>query len=331
MRTSEAILVVGGAGYVGSHVAKLLHKQGYTPVVLDDLSTGHRGAVKFGPFVQGSCADAALVEKTLREHRIRTIMHFGAKALVGESIEKPLEYYSANVGSTLKLLEAALRAGVKRLIFSSTCATFGQPDEVPIHEGVAQQPVNPYGWSKFFVERILKDLHAAHGLQSALLRYFNAAGCDPDGELGELHTPETHLIPRALAAALGRGERLTVFGDDYPTSDGSCVRDYVHVNDLAWAHIQAMELLAKHDSSYDFNLGTTRGHSVFEVLKTVEKVTGRAVPFDVGPRRPGDPPVLVADASKAEKILGWKPEHDLESVVRTAARWMKENPSGFRG
>lgn len=325
----EEILVVGGAGYIGSHTAKILHKRGYKPTILDNLTTGHRAAARYGNFVEGSYDDVALVERVLREHKIQTVMHFGAKALVGESIEKPLLYYSANVSGTVNLLTAMRNVGIKHFVFSSTCATFGEPAEVPIHEGVAQNPVNPYGQSKLFVERILRDLHFSHGFNSAVLRYFNAAGCDPDGELGEDHAPETHLIPRALKAAIGQEAELVINGNDYPTKDGSCVRDYVHVNDLAEAHIKAMELMWKSNSSYDFNLGTERGYSVLEVADTIERVTGNKLKRRMGPRRPGDPPALVADSSKARTVLGWTPQHDLDSIVRSAYDWMKKHPNGY--
>lgn len=325
------ILIIGGAGYIGSHTAKLLHKKGYKPIVLDDLSTGHRQAVRHGSLHEGSYNDASQVERVLREHKIGTVMHFGAKALVGESVENPLLYYSSNVGGTLSILAAMRGAGASNIIFSSTAATFGEPSpqDVPIHERVAQSPVNPYGRSKLFAERILRDMDAAYGIKSGILRYFNAAGADPERELGEDHRPETHLIPRVLAVALGREERLTVHGSDYPTPDGSCVRDYIHVNDLAAAHIQAMELLWEKRESFDFNLGTEHGYSVLEVIRTAEKVTGRKIPYEVGPRRPGDPPVLVADSAKAHRTLGWRAGFDLAGMIETAYQWMEKHPRGY--
>lgn len=330
MRDSRSILVVGGAGYIGSHMAKFLSKRGYEPVTLDDLSTGHHEAVRFGPLYEGSYDDVDLVEKVLKRHNISTVMHFGAKALVAESVAAPLLYYSANVAGTLKLLQGMIRADVKNFIFSSTCATFGNPTEVPIHERLPQKPINPYGQSKLMIEHVLKDMKQAYGINSAVLRYFNAAGADPEGELGELHENETHLIPLVLQTALGRRPKITVYGSDYPTPDGSCIRDYIHVNDLADAHLRALELIAEKKESYDFNLGSEKGYSVFDVINTVEKVTGCPVTREIGPRRPGDPPTLVADSTKAKSMLDWTCEHSLELIVRTAAKFMENNPHSFK-
>lgn len=325
----EEILVVGGAGYIGSHVAKVLQKRGYKPVILDDFSTGHRAAARNLPTVDGNYGNTALVEQTLRHYKIGTVMHFGAKALVGESIERPLLYYGQNVGGTVNLLEAMQRANVRHIVFSSTCATFGEPSRSPINETVDQKPVNPYGHSKLFVEKILSDLNRT-GLCSAVLRYFNAAGADPDGELGEDHRPETHLIPRAISVALGREKELVVHGNDYPTEDGSCIRDYVHVNDLAEAHIKAMEYIWSKNESADFNLGTEHGCSVFEVIKAIEKANNSSLTYRIGPRRPGDPPRLVADSRKAREVLGWMPQYDLMTTVKTAYDWMKKHPNGYQ-
>ncbi|MEW6056195.1 MAG: UDP-glucose 4-epimerase GalE [Bdellovibrionota bacterium] len=325
----ESILVVGGAGYIGSHTAKLLEKRGYRPVILDDLSTGHQPAARSLPFYQGSYHDTSLLKTILTDHKINTVMHFGAKAIVGESVANPLLYYSANAGGTLRLFEAMIDAGAGHFIFSSTCATFGEPKEVPIHENVTQSPVNPYGQSKLFVEKILKDIHKAHKINSVILRYFNAAGADPDGELGEDHKPETHLIPKAIQVALGREKKLTVNGKDYPTKDGTCIRDYVHINDLADAHIRAMEYLWKNPSCSDFNLGSEKGFSVLEVIEAVSKTAGKPVAHEFGPRRPGDPPVLIADSKKAKQVLGWAPKFSLEEIVATAYRWTKEHPDGY--
>lgn len=322
------VLVVGGAGYIGSHVSKQLRARGYDVVVLDDLSTGHRAAARFGAFVEGDCGDPALMDRVFREHEISVVMHFAALASVGESMENPVLYYETNVAKTLRLLAAMLRAGVKHFVFSSTCATFGETD-TPIREDMSQEPVNPYGRSKLMVETVLRDLQRAHGLSSAVLRYFNAAGTDPDGELGEDHAPETHLIPRALAAAFGHAPELTVFGKDYPTPDGSGVRDYVHVNDLGDAHIQAMEKILAGGGFQDFNLGTEQGSSVLEVMASVKRVTGKEVPHAIGPRRAGDPPKLVADSFRARKMLGWKPRFDLDAIVKTAAEWHGRHPDGY--
>lgn len=325
----ETVLVVGGAGYIGSHTAKILGSQGYEPVILDDLSTGHRAAAGSFEFHQGDFRDTRLVSRLLKERKIGTVMHFGAKALVDESMRDPLLYYEANVAGTVALLRAMIEANVGRIIFSSTCAVFGLPRTIPITESERQEPINVYGRTKLFVERILKDAEAAYGVRHAILRYFNAAGADPDGVLGEDHAEETHLIPRAIQALLGRASKLVVNGNDYPTADGSCIRDYVHVNDLAAAHIRAMELIRDRDSSVDFNLGSEKGYSIFEVIRMIEKVTGRKLDFDLGPRRPGDPPALVADSSKARKNLEWTARYDFEAIVRTAYAWMERHPRGY--
>lgn len=327
--SKDNILIIGGAGYVGSHVAKVLEKEGFHPVVLDDLSTGHRTAARKLPFYEGDYADRDLVTRILKDHKITAAMHFGAKALVGESVENPLLYASSNIAGSIALLETLLANGVKRFVFSSTCNVFGDPDEVPIHEGVRKLPVNPYGFSKFVVEKVLADMDRAYGFRSAILRYFNAAGADPDGELGEDHACETHLIPNAVKALLGKAKELTIFGTDYPTPDGTCVRDYVHVNDLANAHIKALQLISSKNQSVDFNLGSENGYSVKEVISTLEKVSGKKVPQKTGARRPGDAPKLVADASKAKRELGWKIKFDLNEIVRTAYEWMKKHPNGY--
>jgi UDP-glucose 4-epimerase len=333
----RSVLVVGGAGYIGSHTAKLLLAKGYQPVILDDLSTGHREAArratKDGPFYLGSYTDSVLVEKILTDHHIHTVMHFAAKALVEESVKNPFLYYSTNVAGTLELLETMHKASVKNFIFSSTCATFGQ-HENSIDEQTPQNPVNPYGRSKLFVECILKDMERAHGLRSGILRYFNAAGADFDKELGEDHTPETHLIPNALKIALNASpdskQKMTVFGTDYPTPDGSCIRDYIHVNDLAEAHIKMMELITATQKSCDVNLGVGQGYSVLEIIKTVSEVTEKDVPFVIGPRRAGDPPRLVANPQKAREILNWRAETGLEAIVKSAFEWVKLHPTGYK-
>jgi UDP-glucose-4-epimerase GalE len=316
------ILIVGGAGYIGSHTAKRVARAGLTPVVFDNLEYGHRSAVKWGPFVEGDLADSPLIERVLREYEITSVIHFAAYAYVGESVANPRKYFRNNVVCTLNLLDAMVDAGVREIVFSSTCATYGEPREVPISEDHPQTPVNPYGESKLAVEKILHWYARAYGMHFAALRYFNAAGADPDGELGEDHDPETHLIPLAIAAALGRGNELSIFGSDYLTPDGTAVRDYIHVVDLAEAHWLALQYLAKSGDNLRLNLGTGCGHSVREVISAVEKIGGRKVPVRQAPRRAGDPPALVADAREAAKVLGWRPAYpELETIVEHAFRW----------
>ncbi len=317
-----AILIVGGAGYIGSHTAKLVASGGEAPVVLDNLVYGHREAVKWGPFVEGDLADAALVDRVLKEHAITAVIHFAAYAYVGESVTNPRKYFRNNVVNTLNLLDAMVDNGVRDIVFSSTCATYGEPTEVPISESHGQHPVNPYGETKLIVEKALKWYAGAYGLRYAALRYFNAAGADPDGELGEDHAPESHLIPLAIAAALGRRPMLEIYGTDYPTPDGTAVRDYIHVADLAEAHRLALARLQGGTPSLHLNLGTGRGHSVREVVAAVAKAAGRPVPFREVPRRAGDPPALVADARLARETLGWKPKFpDIATIVEHALRW----------
>ncbi len=326
---SETILVTGGAGYVGAHACKALSQAGYRPVVYDNLVYGHEAAVRWGPFEQGDIADRARLDAVFERHQPAAVMHFAAFAYVGESVTDPGKYYRNNVCGTLTLLEAMLAHGVDKLVFSSTCATYGEPETVPITESEPQSPINPYGKSKLMVEQVLADFEAAHGLRSASLRYFNAAGASPDGEIGECHDPETHLIPLALDAAAGRGPELTLFGDDYPTPDGTCIRDYIHVGDLAEAHVRALGHLQEGKPTRAFNLGTGLGVSVREILGAVERVTGKAVPLRVGPRRPGDPPVLVADASRAQSELGWTTRlSDIDTIVETAWKWQQRDANG---
>jgi UDP-arabinose 4-epimerase len=315
------VLVTGGAGYIGSHACKALANAGYTPVVYDSLVYGHEWAVKWGPFERGDILDAARLAEVFGKHRPSAVMHFAAFAYVGESVTDPAKYYRNNVVGTLNLLDAMRTAGVDKLVFSSTCATYGSPAETPIREDMPQAPINPYGASKLMIERVLADYAAAYGLKSVALRYFNAAGADPDGEVGEDHEPETHLIPLALAAA-GMGPKLILHGDDYETPDGTCIRDYVHVSDIAEAHVLALKALEAGSALRPaYNLGGGAGASVAEVIAAAARVTGRPVPFTVGPRRPGDPPVLVADASLAAADLGWRPRHDLEQMLATAWGW----------
>jgi UDP-arabinose 4-epimerase len=321
-----SVLVVGGAGYIGSQTAKRLAGAGLTPVVLDNLVYGHRWAVKWGPFVEGDLSDPALVARVLREHGVTSVIHFAAYANVGESVTNPRKYFRNNVVNTLNLLDAMVDAGVKTIVFSSTCATYGEPRQVPIAEDHPQIPVNPYGESKLAVERMLHWYEGAYALRFAALRYFNAAGADPDGELGEAHDPETHLIPLAIGSALGRGE-LPIFGTDYPTADGTAVRDYIHVADLADAHCLALDHLNRGGGSVQLNLGTGAGHSVRQVVAAVEQVSGRRVPTREVARRSGDPPLLVADARRAAEVLGWRAGYpDLQTIVEHAFRWHARQP-----
>jgi len=320
----STILVTGGAGYVGSHACKALAAAGHTPVVYDNLSRGHREFARWGPLEVGDLGDAAQLEGVFARHRIDAVMHFAALAYVGESVEQPALYYRNNVGGTLELLEAMRRAGVNLLVFSSTCATYGVPERMPITEDLPQQPINPYGATKLMIERVLRDYEPAYGLRSVALRYFNAAGCDPDGEVGEDHKPETHLIPRVLMAADGTLPHIDVFGTDYPTPDGTCLRDYIHVADLADGHVRALDYLQRGGASTAINLGTGRSFSVREVIAAAERVTGRRIPVEEGPRRAGDPPVLVADATRARAVLGFAPRFtEIEPIVETAWRWHK--------
>ncbi len=319
---SQALLVTGGAGYIGAHACKALAHAGFRPVAFDNLSRGRREAVRWGPLVEGDLADRARLSAALAEHRIEAVMHFAAYAYVGESMTDPALYYRNNLGGTLSLLETMREACVGEIVFSSTCATYGIPDRVPIDEGAAQRPVNPYGETKLAIERALHWYATAYGMRSVALRYFNAAGADPDGEIGECHEPETHLIPLVLQAALGQIPQIEIYGADYPTPDGTAIRDYVHVHDLAIAHLRALERLRAGGASLAVNLGAGSGHSVREVIAAVEAVSGRKVPARAAPRRSGDPAALVADASLAAKILGWRPRHsDLDTIIRTALAW----------
>jgi UDP-arabinose 4-epimerase len=319
------VLVTGGAGFIGSHAAKALKAAGFAPVVLDNLSTGHAHAVKWGPLVRGDVLDARALDLVFAKYAPRAVLHFAALSNVGESVAQPYRYFRTNVAGTINLLEAMHRAGCKDLVFSSTCAIFGVPETLPIGESCPQGPVNPYGASKEMTERIMLEGCRANGLRVLALRYFNAAGSDPDGEIGEEHEPETHLIPLALQAAQGR-RRLKIFGSDYDTPDGSCIRDYVHVSDLAHAHVLALLHLLDRGVSTAFNLGTGRGYSVFEVLNTVESVTGQKIVYEMAPRRVGDPPVLVADPRRAFEHLGWTPRFpDLKSQIEHAWAFSVKN------
>jgi UDP-glucose 4-epimerase len=325
------VLVTGAAGYIGSHAVRALGRTGHNAVALDNLSRGHRAAVPPEvPFYELDVRETDRLEQVLREHRIDCVMHFAALAAVGESVTEPLRYYDNNTGGTLSVLKAIERVGTARMVFSSTCATYGEPLEMPIRETTPQSPINPYGWSKLLSEYMLRDFAAkSPGFGYAALRYFNVAGSDADGAIGEDHEPETHLIPVILQAALGKREKITIFGEDYPTPDGTCIRDYIHVEDLVEAHIRVMEALAPGDQRV-YNLGIGQGYSVKEIVDAVRKVVDRPFRVDVGARRPGDPPALYADASKIEKELGWKARRtDIAETVLSAWRWFSAHPDGY--
>lgn len=315
-------LVTGGAGYIGSHTCKRLARAGHEVVVFDNLFRGYRDFVKWGPLVEGDLRDTALLRETLRWTRPDAVIHFAALAYVGESVVDPARYYDNNVGGTLSLLQAMRDAGVARLIVSSTCAVYGQPERMPIAETAETRPANPYGFSKLAMEQMCRDFERAHGLRFVALRYFNACGCDPDGEIGERHDPEPHLIPRALMAAAGKIPSLDIFGNDYLTADGTCIRDYVHVVDLCSAHLLALRKLVMTGTSSQYNLGNGTGFSVQEVIRAAERVTGSTVKVVEGERRAGDPAVLVADSTLARAELGWQPQYaDLEQIIAHAWQW----------
>jgi UDP-arabinose 4-epimerase len=319
----ETVLVTGGAGFIGSHTCKALAAHGFLPVAFDDLSRGHADFVRWGPLVKGDILNSGALNEVFGRYQPSAVIHFAALAYVGESMSRPLAYYRINVAGLVNVLEAMLRYRTRTIVFSSSCATYGIPDGLPIVENAPQRPINPYGRSKLAGEQILADAHSAHGLRIAMLRYFNAAGADPERELVERHNPETHLIPLAIDAATGHGPPLQIFGTDYATADGTCERDFVHVSDLAAAHVEALRHLneGKGNSSLILNLGTGRASSIRSVISAVERVTGRAVPIIHAARRPGDPAVLLADASRARDIIGFKPQlSDLDTVVATAWR-----------
>ncbi|BBO86887.1 UDP-glucose 4-epimerase GalE [Desulfosarcina ovata] len=318
----KSVLVVGGAGYIGSHMVRQLVEAKWNVVILDNLSTGSRQLVHGGQLVQGRLGDVGLLDQLFSDHDVAAVMHFAAFSQVGESVDQPLKYYRNNLAETINLLDAMVRHRVLRFIFSSTAAVYGEPEAIPITENHPRQPTNPYGNTKLAVERMLADCDAAFGLKYAALRYFNAAGADPSGEIGEMHDPETHLIPIVLKAASGHINNIQVFGTDYPTTDGTCIRDYVHVNDLAQAHLLALNALFDGGASAVYNLGSSSGYSVKEVIRIAERVTGKKIPVVEGPRRLGDPAVLVASSEKIKNRLGWVPVYDdLEKIIRTAWNW----------
>jgi len=316
-----AVLVVGGAGYIGSHAARVLRRKGYEVILYDNLSTGHEELAADFELVIGDMADSAKIAKVLA--RSDSVMHFAAHAYVGESVRDPRKYFHNNVTAALALLDRVMESGVRKFIFSSTCAVYGNPVKVPISETHPRQPVNPYGMTKLAFENALEAYGRAYGLRYVSFRYFNAAGADETGAIGEKHEPETHLIPLIFEAIQGKLDGLEIFGDDYPTPDGTCIRDYIHVTDLAEAHVLGLEYLAEGESAA-MNLGTGRGYSVKEVVSAVERITGGKAPSVVSPRRPGDPPELVADAALAEKLLGWKARYSLDDIIRTAWKWAEK-------
>ncbi|MBA2734189.1 MAG: UDP-glucose 4-epimerase GalE [Acidobacteria bacterium] len=325
-----AVLVTGGAGYIGSVTVEMLREQGKQAIVLDNLVYGHKQALFEGtPFYEGHIGDAELVKHIVLEHDIKACIHFAAFAYVGESVEKPSLYYENNVAQGIRLLDALVASNVKQIVFSSTCATYGEPQRSPLDENHPQQPTNPYGASKLFMERIMKDYDQAYGLRFVALRYFNAAGATPT--CGEDHAPETHLIPLVLLVAQGKRSNISVFGKDYPTHDGTCVRDYIHVTDLASAHLAALGYLERGGASMAFNLGNGQGYSVLDVIETAREVTGRKIEVRVEARRAGDPSHLVADATRAREILGWQPRYpSLKEIIGTAWKWQEAHPDGYR-
>jgi UDP-arabinose 4-epimerase len=326
-KSSKRVLVTGGAGYIGSHVCKALALAGYEPIVYDNLVYGHETAVRWGPFVRGDIMDRDRLDAVLAKYRPVSVMHFAAFAYVGESVKDPLKYYRNNVQGSLTLIEAATHSGVSNFIFSSTCAVYGIPVSGLIVEDMPLNPINPYGESKRIVEQMLANVAFISDMRFVALRYFNAAGADPDGDIGEDHDPETHLIPLVIKSALGRFGGLTVFGDDYATPDGTCIRDYVHVSDIADAHVLALGYLRDGAESLIVNLGTGQGNSVLEIIRAVERVTGKTVSFQLGPRRAGDPPMLVAGHSLATTRLGWQPRfNEIEETLRHAYAWECRNP-----
>lgn len=328
MGTSPVVLVTGGAGYIGSHACKALSQAGFTPVVYDSLTLGHHDFVKWGPLIEGDTRDKAKLVGAMKAHKVDAVMHFAALSSVGESVSKPLDYYDVNLSGTQTILAAMKECGVGYIIMSSTAAVYGTPETVPIPETAQPKPENPYGRSKLLAEMVMRDCEKAYGLNWIALRYFNACGASPAGDIGESHDPETHLIPLALAAAAGDSAALSIFGNDWPTPDGTCIRDYIHVTDLAAAHVKALEYLMREKISGPINLGIGKGYSVLEIINAIKSVTKRNVPAKMGERRPGDVSALVADASKAAEILDFKPEHSsLEHIIQTAWDWYNRRPN----
>jgi UDP-arabinose 4-epimerase len=327
---STHILVTGGAGYIGSHTCKVLAEAGYVPITYDNLSTGNRWSIKWGPLVEGDLADGVLLRKVIRKYSVSAVIHFAANAYVGESFVNPRKYFENNVSNTLHLLGAMLDKGINHIVFSSTCATYGIPDRIPISENETQQPINPYGESKLFIEGVLRWYADAYDLNWMALRYFNAAGADLEGEIGEHHDPETHLIPLIIQSAMGCRHELEIYGMNHPTHDGTPIRDYTHVMDLAEAHVLALEYLTKGGGSGALNLGTGNGYSVMEVISAVKRISGFYIPFRPVQKRPGDAPVLVADASLARQTIGWIPKCiDIHEIVETAWKWHKEKVNAY--
>jgi len=327
---NKEILVVGGAGYVGSHTVIKLKEKGYKPIILDNLSAGHKEAVIEETFYHCDIADIKCIKDVFSKHTIDAVMHFGANCYVGESVVNPHKYFKNNVANTLNLLEVMLEAEVKKIIFSSTAATYGNPVKIPIDETHPQIPCNPYGLSKLFVEQIISSYENAYGLKHIFLRYFNAAGADPEGRIGEDHYPETHIIPLLVQVALGTKKQFSIFGNDYETSDGTCIRDYVHVMDIAEAHVKALEYLDSTKESNEFNLGSSMGYSVKDIILKVEEITGKKIPLEYHERREGDPSVLIAGCKKAREILDWKPRYNIDKTIETAWNWHKNHPKGFK-
>lgn len=326
----DEILVVGGAGYIGSHMCKYLRRRGYRPITLDNLVCGHRAAVQWGPLIEGDIGDRAVLDRIFTGYDIKGVLHFAAYTSVPESVADPLKYYRNNVASTVCLLQAMVAHGVRPLIFSSSCATYGDAGGKALTETHPQQPATPYGRTKWMVEQMLDDFGAAYGIRAVSLRYFNAAGADPDGRIGEDHRPETHLIPIILQTALGQREFLSVYGNDYPTRDGTCVRDYIHVEDLAQAHLLALEKLLAGGGGGKYNLGNGDGFTVQEVLDRARTITGEKIPARIEARRPGDVPVLIGASEKAMQELGWRPVFsDLDAIIQTAWDWHRRNPGGY--